>query len=322
MTRLYVYGDLNADICLHARTFPQPGQDSVVDDLAILPGGSAANCAATAARLGVSVELIGVTGQDALSEILVADLAASGVGLAHLQRVEAPPGVIVAIISDPGERTFFSYRGANALPVQTETMVRFQGGDILHLSGYSFQDANSRAAATRLMAQARAEQARLSLDPSFQFARDPRALTLIGGVDFLFPNEVEARLLTGETDPARAAARLHERGAGTVVLKLGAAGCFLYTAKLQESILAYPVARVADTIGAGDAFCGGFLAGILWGLDEGLSARVGNVAAACVIEQQGGHQGAPRLDEVIARVAHNGDHHLAARLRQVRLTNT
>src|SRR4051812_3433379 len=113
--RLIVYGDLNADICLNVDKFPAPGQDVIIDQFALLPGGSAANCAAVAASLGTDVEFVGLTGKDALGHMLRDDLVAHGVGVRHLRHVDQPSGAIVTLVGQDGERTFFSYRGANAL---------------------------------------------------------------------------------------------------------------------------------------------------------------------------------------------------------------
>src|SRR5437764_675062 len=87
----------------------------MIDNFALLPGGSAANCAAVAAKLGAEVEFVGITGRDPLGQMLRDDLRANGVGLRYLRESAVSPGVIITLVGPNGERTFFSYRGANAV---------------------------------------------------------------------------------------------------------------------------------------------------------------------------------------------------------------
>src|SRR5262249_7519463 len=149
------YGDLCIDIFVQADDFPQPGQDTTARHVALLPGGSAANCAATAARLGILTHFLGVGGQDGMADMLLSDLLQYGVQFNPLRRADASTGTIVAILSQHGERTFFSFRGANALPYGSLPTDLIESGDCLYLSGYSFQDASSRTTALMLIRQAK-----------------------------------------------------------------------------------------------------------------------------------------------------------------------
>lgn len=298
--RLICFGDLCIDILVQAEAFPQPGQDATARHVALFPAGSAANCAVTAARLGVPTQFVGVTGKDALADILVSDLRQNGVQIDHLRRVDAPTAVTIAILSPRGERTFFSFRGTNAQPYGPLPADLIAAGDCLHLSGYSFQDDSSRATALALMQQARAHGALIALDPSFQFAREHGSSPLLADLDFIFPSQEEARLLSGAGDPVKAAARIRALGPKTVVVKLGESGCLILSEGVNAHVPAYPVSHVVDTTGAGDAFCGGFLAAVLAGWNVQQAARLGHMTAAHVIGALGGHTAAPSLADLIA----------------------
>jgi sugar/nucleoside kinase (ribokinase family) len=296
--KLICYGDLCVDIILQADSFPQAGQDSIVRQAAFMPAGSAANCAVTAARLRVSTQFVGVIGRDALGDVLFDDLKSNGVGVEYLRRAQTPTAVTIAVLDANGERTFFSYRGANASPYGMLPPDLLGPRDYLHLSGYSFQDEHSRHTSLALMEQARACGATTSLDASFHFARQ-RPLEALADLDFIFPNLDEARLLGGTDDLAEAAARIRELGPKTVIVTLGEQGCYIESDQVTMLVPAYPAAKVVDSTGAGDAFCGGFLAGTIWGLNVEQAARVGHLAAVGVIAQMGGHQAAPSLDDVL-----------------------
>ena len=313
--QLFVYGDLVIDVCLRIDRWAGAGSDAIVNAAALLPGGSAANCAAVAARLGASVAFIGVVGRDALGQSAIDDLRKAGVDTRWLHQVEQTTGVVVAVIDDAGEHTFLSYRGANdSLLTDDRLPASFHADDYLHLSGYSFQTEASRMVALRLLAKARAGGARISLDPSFHFAGSPDARNLLADLDFFFPNWTEARQLTQADTPQTAAAFLRAHGVNTVVIKLGADGCYLDSPDEQRLIPAYPAAHIVDTVGAGDAFCGGFLTAVGWGLPPVQAAHLGHAAAARVITQAGGHVGAPTLAGAIEWMRANGDSDLASRL--------
>jgi sugar/nucleoside kinase (ribokinase family) len=301
MPHLFVYGDAALDIRLQTDDFPQPGGDVSVSALDFLPGGSASNCAVVAAQLGTPTRLIGVTGDDARAQVLIDDLRQHGVDLTHLRCIQGAPGIILAVIGAHGERTFFSYRGVNATHSYGELpSVLFGIGDILHISGYTFQTEHSRATAYQLIERAKVQMnCRLSLDPSYLFARDWKDPALLASLDFCFPNREEAYLMTGERDPERAADSLRTAGVKTVVIKLGEQGCYVASQPINAYLPACTASQVVDTIGAGDAFCGGFLSAILAGQDEHYAARLGMATAAYVIAVAGGHAGAPTLNQAL-----------------------
>jgi len=299
--KLIVYGDIAVDVTILAAATPTPGGDVTDAEIYVRPGGSAANCAVVAARLGVPVEFVGVTGSDYLAQMLSDDLCANGVSCQHLRQTTSPTAVIAVMVYPDGERTFYSFRGAAALaPYGPLPSDLIRPGDFVHLSGYSFQDELSRETAHQVIALARKAGATISLDPSFHAVQDFRnkLLPVMSDIDIMFPNAEEARRITGERAIERAAAALQSFGLKTVVIKLGAEGCYLAAPCRSIHVPACPADAVVDATGAGDAFCGGFLAGLLNGLDPTEAARLGHVAAVHVIAHRGGHAGAPALAEV------------------------
>jgi sugar/nucleoside kinase (ribokinase family) len=321
--RLIVYGDIGMDLIMQVARPPHSGEDTLVHAMAWLPAGSAANCAVVAARLGASVDFVGLIGSDHLVQSLLADLRLCQVGIEHLRQVDGPTAVIVVIVDTQGERTFYSYRGVNSTHSYGAVAPGLlHPGDYLHLTGYSFQDEHSCASALALLEQAHLVGARIALDPSFLFARDfgitPHPF--LTGIDYIFPNETEAYLMTGAADPLTAARRLQAFGIRTVIVKQGAQGCVIADAQGVVEVPAYPVRQVVDTTGAGDAFCGGFLMACLRGSDPLTAAKLGHAAAASVIEGLGGHQTAPTLGEALTRMAEFGDAAAVAQLQRLQPT--
>ena len=79
------------------------------------------------------------------------------------------------------------------------------------------------------------------------------------GVDAVFFNDAEVRMLTGDPNLARAAREIQALGPRVVLVKQGAYGAALFTVEGFFSIPAYPLESVVDPTGAGDSFAGGAL---------------------------------------------------------------
>lgn len=133
----------------------------------------------------------------------------------------------------------------------------------------------------------------LTLDPSPgymtpAFLKDLRVI--LSGLTAFLPSEEELRaLFWGQThDLWEMAAALGEYGCEVIVIKRGGHGQLIYDAKGEHKweLPAYP-ARPADPTGAGDAFCGGFLAGYKKSYDPIEAALYGNVSASLKVEGSG-----------------------------------
>ena len=124
---------------------------------------------------------------------------------------------------------------------------------------------------------------------------------LLPYIDYLFPNEEEIALLTGEQDAAVNARLLVEAGVGCAVVKCGSRGCLIRTRTDTYSIPAYPVREAVDSTGAGDCFAAGFL----WALSEGMEleacGRFACAAASCAVEQLGATAGIRSVKEPLER---------------------
>ena len=126
-----------------------------------------------------------------------------------------------------------------------------------------------------LAAEARRRSIPISVDPaSHSFLREAgpgRFSEWIRGTQLIFPNEDEARVLTGATD-AGAQLDILTRIYPTVAIKRGAAGAVAGDSDGGRWSISAPPADAVDTSGAGDAFLGGFLAAYLNG--EGIEAAL------------------------------------------------
>lgn len=324
--RLLVFGDIGADILLRADRLPAPGSDAAVRDWEIAPGGSAANCAIVASRLGTPTDFIGFIGTDEFGKQLTAALRdgpSPSRAFEHLTVLDGKTGITVSLVDSAGERTFLSCRGVNASGRAEDLPLELcRSGTHLHLSGYSFQDRSSRRTADTLLERAATESVPVSLDPSYLFARDYDRLYrgTLEQTALVFPNREEAALITGFEDPEDAAKRLLDLGPETAVIKLGSQGCLIARRDSGE-ILRIPAIvppRVVDTTGAGDAFCAGFLTGLIAGVDIRSSAVVALAAASVVVASTGATTGAPAPEELDLVLRKNGHEAVAVQLKHQR----
>jgi sugar/nucleoside kinase (ribokinase family) len=131
----------------------------------------------------------------------------------------------------------------------------------------------------------------ISLEP-FKPADHPPAdaalRQLCSAADIFSPNLAEARSLTGEAAPDELARRLAGAGARIVALRMGKDGSLVY-AKEKDTLIHVPAVptTVIDPTGAGNAYCGGFLAGYVQAGDALTAAHYGTVAASFLVEQVG-----------------------------------
>ncbi|MFJ1895597.1 carbohydrate kinase family protein [Streptomyces sp. NPDC088115] len=295
---LLVVGDVVTDVVARHGTALVHGTDTKAG-IRTLPGGAGANVACWAVRSGCpEVRLLARVGADSaawhrdrLRRAGVRDLLAVDDG--------APTATVVALVDSAAERTFLTDSGA-ALRLAPEdwSPSMLDGIGRLHLSGYLLFAARSRATALLALREAGRRNIPVSVDPaSTGFLAElgvDRFLELVGEVDLLLPNADEARLLTGLPGAADAAAELSLL-AGRVVVTLGRDGALLAAGGMVTGrVPAEPVRDPVDSTGAGDAFTGGFLAGLLAGEDPATAAVAGCLAGARAVMAVGGRPPLPR----------------------------
>lgn len=255
-------------------------------------GGSAANAAITASRLGAAVALAGGVGADPWGRWLTDRLDAEGVDTNLLVAVDGHPTAVAFITVDAdGEPDFLVHPGAaavgtEALAARLDAAVDAAAAVVLS-TGTVVGEAER---ATTLAARDRALAAGTPVifDPNLRprrWANPARAVSVARGLvsdAFLVKaNRAEATALTGEPDPVAAAQALLAGGARHVVVTCGADGAILRGGGLRVDVPGV-AARVVDTTGAGDAVTGVLLARLAASgfYPPALAAALGEAVAA------------------------------------------
>jgi ribokinase len=218
-----------------------------------------------------------------------------------------PTGVACILVERGGENRIVVVPGANGAvgAAELKTLDGLLQPGVVLLLQCEIPFAVVREAAH----MARLRGATVILDPS-----PWGSITLTPGVfadvDYLMPNEGEARALAGTTGLKEAAAVLLGLGARTVVVKRGEKGVFAVGAFESPEVPAFSVVPV-DTTAAGDSFQGAFAASLDLGFDPDTALCRGMAAGALTVTRPGAQQSMPDEVEVTAFLEarlHRGDH--------------
>jgi sugar/nucleoside kinase (ribokinase family) len=304
-------GDANTDLTAQLSRFPTEGDDSPVTQLVWGSGGSATNVAAGLALLGSSVRLLARVGVDPAAVMALRVARRAGVDCAFVQEDPAiSTGLCYAAISPQGERTFFSFRGANVALAPPPPTI-FADSAWMHIAGHALLEGEQRRTALQLFDDARRLGIPVSLDLCLPTLR-AHLKTLrpaLRRLHILFANEREIELLAGIADPLAALAALRPILPAITVAKIGAQGCLLADTDGIRNFPAFPVDAV-DTNGCGDAFVAAFLSARLHGEPADTCARIGNAAGALTAMRHGAADALPTHAEVIAMMEKNHDSRL------------
>ncbi|MFG1710130.1 carbohydrate kinase family protein [Nonomuraea sp. M3C6] len=287
---LLVIGDAVTDVVALHGSPVMSGTDTAAD-IVLRPGGSGANTAAWAARLGADVRLLARLGYDS-SAWHTTELIKAGVRPQVTVDPARPTAVVIAMVDKSGERSMLTNRGAGGLISEADwSPSLLDGVGRLHLSGYVLFAEPGLRLARLAMAEAAAAGVAISIDPaSTGPLRDfgvERFMRESSPANLIIPNLDEALLLSGATTAERAAVLLSEMY-GTAVVKLGAKGA---TAAVDGAVVATAAgvpAKVVDSTGAGDAFAAGFLTATLHGVSEEAALEAGCRAGAECVARVGG----------------------------------
>lgn len=266
-----------------------------IDDIVLWPSGQAwmnqpgGNVLFSALGARIWLDQVGILarlGSDYPREKLK-EIAARGIRLG-LCEVDAPTLHDWALYEANGGRQFINHLNSGSNEATTLLAAEIPAE---HLQGRAYHLApvpiHQQAA---LVARLKQPGRLISLDPHEAWigGNETTLQDMLAEVDFFLPSEIEAKRLYGRHAPEAAAQEFVRYGPKGVVIKLGAEGSLVYDTGRGRltHVPVYP-AQVRDTTGAGDAYCGGFLAGYLLTGDPIMAALYGTVSASYVVEAIG-----------------------------------
>jgi ribokinase len=287
------FGALNVDKLFKVNRLAGAEEESFVEAHSETCGGSAANAIVGLARLGCNVGFVGKVAGDREGGLLLEDFRKEGVdiaGVIHAERGES--GRVMGFVDEKGARALYIDSGVNDTITLEEVKVDYFGQTrFLHLTSFV---GNQSFHTQKETLQILPENVKVSFDPGALYASKgfDELEPIIRRSYVVMPNSTELKLITGETDYCNGADSLIGNGVRIVAVKLGADGCYVTDGCERRIIEPFKVDTV-DTTGAGDAFCAGFLYGLLNDKDLYECGRLGNFVASRCVMKMGARAGLP-----------------------------
>jgi sugar/nucleoside kinase (ribokinase family) len=271
-------------LCRPVTQIPPGGDTYFVEDFTLAVSGAAGSASIVAAKHGLKVQAIGGIGHDDMGDWVLMKLARFGIDTELMQRCEGFSTSSSIVTTRPdGARPALHKRGAtDGFFVSDDQIDRVLDTKILHVGGVGLMNRMDDAGRTaEVMAEAKRRGVITTLDVFASTAADlPKVERLLPYTDYFMPSEEEARALSGLQDNRALAQFLLDRGAGCVILTLGAEGAF-YLAQDGTSFHtpAFQV-EVKCTCGCGDCFNGGFATGLAKGLSPQEAVQLAQASSA------------------------------------------
>jgi len=296
-----VVGAINHDTIYLVDHFPADGE-TILGEAIVADGGKGANQAVVLAQLGVSTALVGKVGDDQVGTGLVERLEAAGVSTGHVRKV---PGTVsgrgCVWSTQAGGKHIVIAPGANL--------------SLAEAAIHSAKDAIARASVLLLQLEVPLS----SVETAARLARDNGTKVVVnltpisqegerflGLADFVIVNRHECRQLVeysrlGGKDLNEAAARLAAHWNNTLIVTLGSEGALVVTRHGWTPVEPIPC-RLVDSTGAGDAFCGAFVAALVRGFDAASAAKVAAIAGAVCAQYPGARIPEDGRREMVAEI--------------------
>ncbi|MBT5903383.1 MAG: ribokinase [Opitutaceae bacterium] len=305
--QVIVVGSYVEDLCFYCENFPRPGE-TLMATSQMGPGGKGSNQAVAAGRAGAPTLYVGAIGKDAFGSNAKAFYKSEGIAAKWAIKERQPTGSAAIMVNAQGQNEILVALAANAKLSKTDLPEKsLRDAEIV----ITQLEANLTAAAEALRI-GRAGEALTILNPAPM--RPDFKPSILKHVDILIPNETEFveltnRLATSGAKPLTekallklSAAKLHQLcgafGVPVVIITLGQRGCFISRADGYLEVPAFKV-KAIDTTGAGDAFVGGFAAGLLENDgDLAAAARHGCAVAALSVTKPGTAPSMPQAPAV------------------------
>ena len=279
-------------------TEPEFGQkEKLVDGYGLEMGGSACIFACQCAKLGLATTGVGSIGPDSFGQFMLDCLKKDGVDTAHIRENKEQTALTLCLNKTGGDRSILTYMGAmDTVQAAWLTELLPQTRHLHICSFYLLKTLQPQYPS--LLKKAKELGVTISLDTNWDPDEnwDGGILDILQYVDIFLPNENELTLISRK-DNVEDALRYVGQYVPTIAVKCGEDGAYAYCEGEIHKCDAMKV-TVADTVGAGDSFNGGFVYGFLNGLTIDECLKAGTVCGSLNVSKSGGTAGQPTLEEL------------------------
>ena len=277
-------------------------------------GGSAANIAVALVRQGCEAALFTAVSNDAVGRYTVKALRSYGINTRFVISVGGEARNSLAVVETRNENCqSVIYRNDAADFHITEAEVsgiNYSSFAAIIVTGTSLAQEPSRSATLAAMQLGRAGGLLLIIDIdyrpySWRSKAEAQAVCSQAAnmCDIIVGNDVEFAVLSGSQDGLPLAEELSHKAGRVVVYKQGEKGCTTFTSEGRFDIPIFPVTALKPT-GAGDAFMGGLISGLVAGIPLQEAVRRGAATAAIVVTRVGCAPAMPDAAEVLNFMQH------------------
>ncbi|MBQ6093951.1 MAG: carbohydrate kinase family protein [Lachnospiraceae bacterium] len=234
-------------------------------------GGEAVNEAMAAAKLGTKTGILCALGEDAAGDMVLSALSRCGVDTSLVLRSEdhATP-VTTMFVKGDGTRKSIT-NGSHRYNFHPEQYLdRFTSARAIILGSLfraPFDDPQIILAVLKAAKEAGLLVVADTKLPNFRVLSLDDLKEALPYVDYITPNEDEAKYFTGKTEPEEMADVFLSYGIKNVVIKLGGKGCYFKNAKEAFALPPLPI-KAVDATGAGDNFVAGLTCELLRGSSD------------------------------------------------------
>jgi sugar/nucleoside kinase (ribokinase family) len=264
---------------------PPGGSRVFLDEIRLCVAGTGGGSIVPAAKLGMKTMAFGAVGSDEKADWVIDAMQRNGIDVSCMERLQnVPTSATILPIRPDGSRPALHAKGASRRwRISPQSQEKACSAKVLHLAGVGSLDMMDGVPSLDLLRNAKASGCITTLD---LIMAQPEVLDLLlplmPHLDFFLPSIDETAALVGSRDPATCARFFLDRGAGACAITLGADGCFVMTRDGQQfTVPAFDI-PVRDTSGCGDAFSGGFIAGLALEWDLLACTKLASATAAIV----------------------------------------
>ena len=288
------FGSCNIDYVYSLDHTVRVGETETSTKMDVFPGGKGLNQSIAIARAGELVYHAGCVGID--GDMLTELLAANGVDLSYIQRVEEKNGHAIIQVTAKGENSIFIFSGSNSMVSKEfidSVLEDFDAGDFILLQ-------NEISNVEYIIQKAYQKQMQIVFNPS-PFNEKISSVDL-NMISYLMLNEVEAKEISSCDAPEESLVFFKRNYPRLkVILTLGKDGCVYTDTEHEIRQYAFGV-DVVDTTAAGDTFTGYFVAQMARGTEIAKALRISTAASAIAVSRNGAAPSIPDMNEVLAIV--------------------
>lgn len=272
--------------------------------------GAEVNVAIGLTRLGHKATYLTALGDDPWGHYIKTKLQQEGIdtSLVYYSN-QYPTGMMMKNQVTEGDPDIYYYRKGSAFSnfdAKIIDQIDLSNYDQVHITGIPLAlSQNTRLASLKLVEKAKRAGLYVSYDPNLRISLWPNSKTMIETTNqmaqycnMFLPGNNEGKILMRSDDPKIISKYYLDLGVEQIVIKLGAKGAYFASKDTSITIPGFKVAKVVDTVGAGDGFASGIISANLENLSVPDMLIRANAIGALQVQTLGDNEGLPTKEQL------------------------